>query len=313
MNSMNIVTNQPTISVIVPVYNVEKYLRRCLDSIMAQTYTNFELILVDDGSKDKSGDICEDYAKKDPRITVFHKENGGVSSARNIGLDNAKGDFVTFCDSDDYVSPKWLEDFDVLSNKDIVIQGYKYKKAEHVEYTAKEFFESSDESLSRKELLERLLEYDNFGYLWTRCFRRSLIEEYTLRFNTDYIVREDEDFILHFMKYVRCFKTVSTNNYLYNEPDYSCKYKIISKSDISCTLDIIIQCLTLGFKVQSPILSSEVTRISNNLVKGFLANRFSYDYVSDTKRKLRSLNVDIDSFSLPFYKYIFYKLFFLFF
>lgn len=301
------------ISIIIPIYNSEKTLHRCLDSISTQTFSDWECLLVDDGSRDRSLAICHEYAGRDNRFKVYHKENGGVSSARNIGLDNAKGDFVTFCDSDDSVTPNWLEDFDVLSNKDIVIQGYKYKKATDVEYIDKEFFESSDESLSRKQLLEKLLEYDNFGYLWTRCFRRSLIEEYTLRFNTDYIVREDEDFILHFMTHVKSFKTVSTNNYLYNEPDYLSKYKIVSNSDISCTLDIIIQCLTLGFKVQSPILSSEVTRISNNLVKGFLANRFSYDYVSDTKRKLRSLNVDIDRLSLPFHKCLFYQLFFMFF
>lgn len=301
------------ISIIIPIYNSEKTLRGCLDGISAQTFSDWECILVDDGSRDKSLSICQEYASRDNRFKVYHKENGGVSSARNIGLDNAKGDFVTFCDSDDSVTPNWLENFDVLSNKDLIIQGYKYKKATDVEYTDKKFFESSDESFSRKELLEKLLVYDNFGYLWTRCFRRSLIEEYTLRFNTDYIVREDEDFILHFMTHVRCFKTVSTNNYLYNEPDYSSKYKIVSNSDISCTLDIIIQCLTLGFKVQSPKLAGEMTRISNNLVKGFLDKKVTYEFVSTIKRELRSLHVDIDSFSLPFYKYIFYKLFFLFF
>mgnify|MGYP001228265197 CR=1 FL=1 len=301
------------ISIIIPIYNSEKTLRGCLDGISAQTFSDWECILVYDGSRDKSLSICQEYAGRDNRFKVYHKENGGVSSARNIGLDNAKGDFVTFCDSDDSVTPNWLEDFDVLSNKDLIIQGYKYRKATDVEYTDKKFFESSDESLSRRELLERLLEYDNFGYLWTRCFRRSLIEEYTLRFNTDYIVREDEDFILHFMTHVKRFKTVSTNNYLYNEPDYSCKYKIVNKSDVSCTLDIIIQCLALGFKVKSPKLAGEVTRISNNLVKGFLTNKLTYDFVSNTKREIRSLHVDIDRLPLPFYKYLFYKLFFLFF
>ena len=81
----------PKISVIVPVYNAEKYLHRCIDSILSQTFTDFELLLINDGSKDSSGAICDEYAAKDNRVRVFHKENGGVSSARNLGLDNANG------------------------------------------------------------------------------------------------------------------------------------------------------------------------------------------------------------------------------
>ena len=93
----------PKISVIVPVYNTEKYLHRCIDSILDQTFTDFELLLIDDGSTDSSGTICDEYAAKDSRVRVFHKENGGVSSARNMGLDNAYGEWITFVDSDDYL------------------------------------------------------------------------------------------------------------------------------------------------------------------------------------------------------------------
>ena len=101
--------NKPIISVIVPVYNTEKYLHRCIDSILAQTFTDFELLLIDDGSKDNSGKICDEYAAKDSRVRVFHKENGGVSSARNLGLDNAQGEWIAFVDSDDYISPQMYE------------------------------------------------------------------------------------------------------------------------------------------------------------------------------------------------------------
>lgn len=97
------------VSIIVPVYKVEQYLPRCIDSILAQTYTNFEVILVDDGSPDKCPQICDDYAKKDKRIKVIHKANAGVSEARNTGIDIAKGDFICFVDSDDYVTPSYLE------------------------------------------------------------------------------------------------------------------------------------------------------------------------------------------------------------
>lgn len=99
----------PEISVIVPVFNVEKYLCRCIESILAQTLTDFEIILINDGSSDKSGDLCNEYAKKDSRIKVIHQENGGVSAARNAGLDIANGNYISFVDSDDYIYPQHLE------------------------------------------------------------------------------------------------------------------------------------------------------------------------------------------------------------
>lgn len=97
------------VSVIVPVYNIEDYLKRCIDSILAQTYENFELLLVDDGSTDKSGAICDSYLEKDERVRVFHKANGGSSSARNMAILEAKGEYLSFVDSDDYVEPDFLE------------------------------------------------------------------------------------------------------------------------------------------------------------------------------------------------------------
>lgn len=97
------------ISVIVPVFNVAQYLEQCLDSIIGQTYENLEIILVDDGSTDSSGSICDSYKNVDSRIKVIHKKNGGLSDARNVGLDNCKGDYISFVDSDDYLSPYFYE------------------------------------------------------------------------------------------------------------------------------------------------------------------------------------------------------------
>ena len=97
------------ISVIVPVYQVEAYLPQCIDSILAQTFRDFELILVDDGSQDRSGAICDEYAGRDERVRVLHKENGGLSDARNAGLEQAKGDYFLFVDSDDFIAPMMLE------------------------------------------------------------------------------------------------------------------------------------------------------------------------------------------------------------
>ena len=99
----------PKVSIIVPVYKVGPYLAKCIDSILSQTLTDFELILVDDGSPDSCGEICDGYAKKDERIKVIHKQNGGLSSARNAGLDIAKGEYIGFVDSDDYIEHDMYE------------------------------------------------------------------------------------------------------------------------------------------------------------------------------------------------------------
>ena len=118
----------PRVSVIVPVYNVEKYLSKCIESILGQTFTDFELLLVDDGATDESGVICDRYAAIDSRIRVFHKQNGGVSTARNLGIQNALGDYIGFVDSDDYIDSNMYE---VLFNlieehqADISICGFK--------------------------------------------------------------------------------------------------------------------------------------------------------------------------------------------
>lgn len=117
----------PLVSVIVAVYKAEAYLHRCVDSLLAQTFKDFEILLVDDGSPDHSGEICDEYARKDDRIRVFHKENGGVSSARQCGIDNAKGEYTIHTDPDDWVEPKMLEELykkAELENADMVICDY---------------------------------------------------------------------------------------------------------------------------------------------------------------------------------------------
>lgn len=115
------------ISVILPIYNVEKYLPKCIDSILAQTYTDYEIILVDDGSTDKCGEICDRYAQTDTRIRVIHKKNGGVSDARNVGIDAAKGKYICWVDPDDYIHPQYLETLYAImqkSNADVVVCDY---------------------------------------------------------------------------------------------------------------------------------------------------------------------------------------------
>lgn len=131
----------PTISVIVPVYKVEKYLKRCVDSILAQTFRDFELILIDDGSPDNCGEICDEYARKERRIVVIHQENGGISSARNAGIDwvfaNSDSDWLCFVDSDDWVHPQILEqllDANISLGTDISICEHIRVTSDNVEH-----------------------------------------------------------------------------------------------------------------------------------------------------------------------------------
>ena len=124
---MDQIDKEPLISVIVPVYNVERYLKKCVDSIVAQTYRNLEIILVDDGSTDRSGEICDELSRTDDRIRVIHKENGGLSSARNAGLDVMSGEFVSFIDSDDFISEDYIKCLHKRISEDgsdMVISGY---------------------------------------------------------------------------------------------------------------------------------------------------------------------------------------------
>ena len=146
----------PEISVIVPVYNVERYLTRCIDSILAQTYQNFELILVDDGSTDGSGTLCDSYMKKDSRIKVIHKKNGGLSDARNSGIDAAEGEFLSFIDSDDWVRPDFLN---ILHGNAVQYGADASVVNLHKEYDdgrIEKLNRVSEELLSREEALQNL-------------------------------------------------------------------------------------------------------------------------------------------------------------
>ena len=131
-SSINYKKNSPLISIIIPVYKVEPYLRDCIDSCIQQTYKNIEIILVDDGSPDQCPDICDEYAKKDSRIKVIHKKNGGVSDTRNVGMKIAKGEWWTFVDSDDYLHPQMIEKLyeGFLLFPDLLISACAYKRVD---------------------------------------------------------------------------------------------------------------------------------------------------------------------------------------
>lgn len=198
----------PKISIIVPVYNTQEWLRRCVDSILAQTYTDFEVLLVDDGSIDGSGKICDDYASLDSRVRVFHKPNGGVSSARNMGLDNARGEWITFCDADDWVDIDYFDKimFATYNNiANIIVSNFKYVHKGGIDvYKYTQCGEDKERSIC--ELLITM----GGTCVWAKFFRKELIENHNIIFPIG--IRYCEDFKFCATAYIYSSNIVYVNS-----------------------------------------------------------------------------------------------------
>ena len=201
------------ISVIVPVYNAENYLSACLDSILSQTYQDFEIILIDDGAKDASGQICDAYAGKDPRIQVVHQENGGVSRARNRGLELATGELISFIDSDDTLEPDMYELLVRVMqehNADISHCGYKHIVGEEIRlvHDTKRVIPQNTQ-----EALDCFVDGRLFGGgLWNKLYRRELLDG--LSFRED--LKNNEDILFNFEAFRRANRSVFADYPLYN-------------------------------------------------------------------------------------------------
>ena len=206
----------PKISVIVPVYKVENYLHRCVDSILAQSFTDFELLLIDDGSPDNCGVICDEYAAKDSRVRVFHKPNGGVSAARNAGLNLAKGEYVMFVDSDDALAPGALKTMTSgLNGEDFVLGGFieyigsipnrNVAPAENRTYSSATLAEFFDANIRRNcEMLDAP---------WAKLFKRKSLD--THRFNEKLYYAEDKIFVFEFLSRCQSVRTCDSVVYHY--------------------------------------------------------------------------------------------------
>lgn len=203
------------LSVIIPVYNVEKYLKKCLDSLIAQDEHDFEVLLINDGSPDNCGAICDEYANKDSRIKVFHKENGGVSSARNLGLDKACGEYITFVDSDDFVTLNYVSSIFsfVKQNADLTMFGVVRDTGKN-HFIHKKQFENQIYEDIPKDVGKLFVEFAfHAGSPVNKVFKRSIIKEYKIRFRTDLKVCEDMLFCLEYIKHVNTM--LHTNSTLY--------------------------------------------------------------------------------------------------
>lgn len=173
--------NKDLVSVIIPVYNVEEYLPQCLNSVLNQAYKNIEILIVDDGATDASGDICDEYALKDPRIKVIHKANGGLSSARNTGMLHAKGEWVFFIDSDDWIDPETissLQEFAIRNQCDMVQCNHYYAHDTYFLYRAVSKTEKKVKVLTRQEAMRQLIINDRLkNFAWGKLYKFSLIKD----------------------------------------------------------------------------------------------------------------------------------------
>ncbi|MBO5945148.1 MAG: glycosyltransferase [Clostridia bacterium] len=210
----------PKYSIIVPVYKAEAYLSECVESVLSQAFSDFELILVDDGSPDGSGDLCDRYAERDGRVRVIHKENGGVSSARNAGVDVSEGEYIIFLDSDDFVDKTY---FDVI--EELVSSGgelfsfgtynYDHKIDGSVEIMSSGMNLDIELDTSDSEGLSRFMLDGFFAPPWNKVFLASVIKANNLRFPLGVVCFEDYLFSLEYLRHVKKIKSTSAPIYYY--------------------------------------------------------------------------------------------------
>ena len=204
------------VSIIVPIFNAERYLDKCVRSILRQTYKNIELILVDDGSKDNSSNICKKYTALDERILFIQGENHGVSFSRNIGIENVSGEYVAFIDADDTINKKYIEKLLYnIKDADLSVCGYYEVNSENDIINSNLSGERADELKSSKEFLRDIfrLTYGYQGYVWNKLFKTQIIKDNGIKFDTKIYYNEDRLFVFEYL--LKCQKVYYSDEPLY--------------------------------------------------------------------------------------------------
>lgn len=264
-------------SIILPVYNVEKYLAECVNSILAQTFTDYEIILVDDGAKDNSPAICDDFAKKHSQIKVIHKENGGQSTARNTGFNAACGEYVIFLDSDDFITDNtFFEDiYNKIqeTNSDIIL--YKYSKYFDNTKTLDKctFSLSFAESITDSdEMLEKLVRNDAYyGMAWIKAFRRKIAVDNNIEFDTN-LVCEDMDWYFNLVLRADKISAIDKSYIAYRQREGSVtsSLKLRNLTDYIFTME----------KWNKKIKEEDISEKKRNALLGALAKYYSNMFIT---------------------------------
>lgn len=268
------------VSVIIPVYNAEKYLRECLDSVLTQTFEGFELLLINDGSTDNSGSICEEYAKSDSRVVVFHKKNNGVSAARNTGIDKSNGKFIVFVDSDDYVEPNFLENlFNDSKEAELVISGIVKIKKDKIDSSIN--FPDRIVDIADKQTYLEEYPISDFGYPFSKIYKKQILDKYQIRFFEDVHMFEDVLFLFEYLKF--CDKIKFNDKSLYNyviAEGESLSTKVNSFESEYLGFITFYNQITEDFKITIPELINDFPKLGYRLTR--LMNRsISTIYIKD--------------------------------
>jgi glycosyltransferase involved in cell wall biosynthesis len=267
----------PKISIIIPVYNVEKYIQECIDSVLSQTFTDFECIIINDGSTDNSGNICDEYAEKDKRIKIIHKKNGGVSSARNAGLDIAKGEWIVFVDGDDWVDEKYLEFLygnAVTCNVDVSICGVNVFEDGLIYHSDKSV---SSVTLTPKEAI--LIMFDikaSFsGFSVNKLFKKQLLDKNSLKYDESVSYMEDVRFFYELFKMAGKIYYSSQPYYFYRQINTS----VTRQAGFTTAVDTAIAVLDdlyareQDFEIQQKIFLNKIYFIYRKGIKCILQNK----------------------------------------
>lgn len=317
---------KPRITIIVPVYKVEKYLEKCVESVINQTYKNIEIILVNDGSPDNCPYICDKYARKDQRIKVIHKKNGGLSDARNVGLDEAKGEYVLFVDSDDYIELNSCEKFiDIIGNKspDIVVGNAKRLENNKI-YYMKHRLNTGRHTINGKKFLETELKAGTmYMAAWLNLYRKSFLLDNKLKFSVG-LLHEDEEFTpraflkadsvmstdLDFYNYIIRENSITTRKNKIKNAEHLIKiyrslgeiYKDIQEPELRKMLnDSLVDKYLNTFQVaklykkeysylvDKKFLIGKSATIKNKLkVSLFYINKYLYYYINEIEKKIKN-------------------------
>jgi len=274
------------LSIIIPVYNCQTSLKICLDSILSQTYTSFEVILIDDGSKDHSGVICDQYATRDFRIRVFHKSNGGVSTARNLGIDKCEGDWLTFVDSDDYLDPYYLEN--LMNNRtevDLVISGIRKINNKLEEKVIA--FPNQIVNINEREFFLEQYPMSDFGYPFAKLFSNQIIKQKKLKFDENIHMFEDVIFLFEYLKFCKKIKFSNESDYFYliAEKGKSLSTKVNSFESEFNSFTKFNNLIRNDFELNNaelinryPALGYRLTRLMNRCLSTLYINKYSKSY-----------------------------------
>lgn len=270
------------ISIIVPVYNAEKTLDRCVDSLISQTYSNIEIILVDDGSKDSSLQLCYQYAKNDCRIKVISKANGGVSSARNAGLDNATGEFIMFCDSDDWAESEWCDEMRFQFESGCLIMCGQYVEGVQKFFPHEVFVGKDEQRVLRTDFFQ--LKMKMFNAPWNKIFLREVIEHHHIRFHDK--ITNGEDLLFNVL-YLGCIPgdiiCIGKPLYHYEWPSRTSLSNIIP-ADYVVQRDILLTELEAAISKIGDIGDSNRKRLYTDFFNEYI--KVLYSVCNDRSRKI---------------------------